>query len=586
MLQIVTKMYFREGVPLHSTVHRDVLYTNRSFLRADSVELPVGELAPSDRPEAISTATVSVTEHLEAEMPDGTDSMLIATSGSDLIDDLADVLSFGLNSVFTRDHDLSRRLVPSSESEASATPSSKLFSETFEPRHSLLEPEIEKFRHFMTGLLALRRDCFERAMKAIRRIVHATERAADHPTIAYVDIVAALESLSSGANVPAPTWQRLDARKRNLMDEALVGAKPVVAEQVRQATLEAERLGLKSRFVTFVIGNISSEFFREEATAARRPVRGPELERVVKLAYDIRSRNVHVLEDLPPEAWVLGEKAETVSLPSDETALSLEGLSRLARHVVRNFIASAPKGIDRSFDWRASLPGQIKVRPASQYWIWNADGFTQDSAPRYFAGFVEQLASVRAGSSDGVPDMRAVLERIEKIVPGTADGAAKRSMVAIYVLWHALLNPDGHRPGAKTFLEAHEHSLLNPDLISYVTAVLLGKIPDWTADQWYELALRRRAERQKRRYLELPSGFDAGLMVVAADILTEAERTDEAAVLTRFAVEEMPGEEALMAWEAGLVGKRAIEIDIGALAFGLEQPDSEPPATPQPGAPP
>jgi hypothetical protein len=45
MLQIVTRMYSRTGVPLHSTVHRGVLYTNLSRLRADIVKLPIGELA-------------------------------------------------------------------------------------------------------------------------------------------------------------------------------------------------------------------------------------------------------------------------------------------------------------------------------------------------------------------------------------------------------------------------------------------------------------------------------------------------------------------------------------------------------------
>jgi hypothetical protein len=53
VLQIVTKTYFPEGVPLRSTVHREVLYTNRSFLRRDPVELPVGELGPSTNWEAL-----------------------------------------------------------------------------------------------------------------------------------------------------------------------------------------------------------------------------------------------------------------------------------------------------------------------------------------------------------------------------------------------------------------------------------------------------------------------------------------------------------------------------------------------------
>lgn len=111
MLQIVTGMYFRPGVRLNSTVHRAVLYTNRGFLRSDEIELPVGKLLPSTGFPRVSTVTVSVAEHLEAELPDGTDDILIATSGTELIADLADVLSFALNAVFSRDHDLVHRLV-------------------------------------------------------------------------------------------------------------------------------------------------------------------------------------------------------------------------------------------------------------------------------------------------------------------------------------------------------------------------------------------------------------------------------------------------------------------------------------------
>lgn len=88
-------------MPLRSSIHREVLYTNRTFLpRGDVVDLPIGELAPSSTIEPVSTVTLSVTEHLEAEDLNGERSVLVSTGGTELIDQLADVLSFGLNSVF------------------------------------------------------------------------------------------------------------------------------------------------------------------------------------------------------------------------------------------------------------------------------------------------------------------------------------------------------------------------------------------------------------------------------------------------------------------------------------------------------
>src|SRR5437870_4214619 len=104
MLQIVTRMYFRDGVAVHSTVHRDVLYTNRWFLGQEPVELPLGVLASSSLPRAISTVALAVTEHLEAEDRSGGGFAVVATGGTALVDDMADVLSFGLNATFSRDH--------------------------------------------------------------------------------------------------------------------------------------------------------------------------------------------------------------------------------------------------------------------------------------------------------------------------------------------------------------------------------------------------------------------------------------------------------------------------------------------------
>jgi hypothetical protein len=571
VLQIVTKMYFREGVPLYSTVHRDVLYTNRNFLRSDLLDLPVGQLAPSTIVGTVSTVTVSVTEHLEAEYPDGKPSMHVATSGTELIDALAAVLSFGLNAVFSRDGGLVGRLVPNSLDGATRSSASRIFRRTFDPHLFVPEAELDGLRHFMTKLLALKRTHFEAAMRAIRRIVDATQRAVDDPTVAYVDLVAALESLSDGATAPAPTWDRLDGRKRRLIDDALAGADADLAGRVRRATMEAERLGAKSKFVAFVMDSVSPAYFRGEATEAVLPVRGPDFERAVKLAYDVRSRNVHVLEDLPPEAWILGERADTVAPPGMGTMLSLEGLARLARHVVRHYVDCAPAEVDSTFNWRASLPGLLRVKPAPQYWIWNAEQFDHKSVGRYFSGFVAHLVETFAGRDEGPTDMRAVLERIEQLLPGTADEPSRTLMVAIYALWHRTLVPSGHRPRAASFLAQHEHLLQRPELPSFVAGLLSDPMPEWSDDQWERLAIDRRSQRTTRRHVELPASVDAALQAMAAQRLMEAGRIDQALTLARFAIEELPGSELLMAWEAGLAAGQAPELDMRALVLQVEQ---------------
>jgi hypothetical protein len=71
---------------LGSTVHREVLYSNRSFLRSGVVDLPVGELASSTGVDPVSAVMLSVTDHLEAKDLDGWPSVLVATSGTEPVE--------------------------------------------------------------------------------------------------------------------------------------------------------------------------------------------------------------------------------------------------------------------------------------------------------------------------------------------------------------------------------------------------------------------------------------------------------------------------------------------------------------------
>jgi hypothetical protein len=579
MLQIVTGMYFRTGVRLNCTVHRGVLYTNRGFLRREEIELPVGKLLPSSGFRTVSTVTVSVTEQLEAVLPDGTDDFRIASGGTELIDDLADVLSFALNAVFSCDHDLVHRLVPDSLARRGRSSTASQLRSTFDPLLIVTDAELDDVRVFITQLLALRRPAFEAAMKAIRRIVRAWQKVADDPTIAYTDIVAALESLAAEDQaVPAPTWQNVDGRKRKIIDAALEGVDEGIAGRVRQAVIEAERAGAKMRFVEFVLANVSPAFFRGEAVDAICPIRGADLRRAVRLAYDVRSNNLHSLTDLPPEAWVFGDRADTVSPPEIGTMLSLEGLSRLARHVVRSYVASAPTGTDTTFNWREAVPGQLKAELAPEYWIWAPGGLTKDMATRYLDAFIRHLLDVDSGGRQGVVNMDGVLARIETLVPGTAASPARTAMIALYALWHQRLSAEAHRDGAQTLLAKYQGVLDAPSVTAFATGLLTDRLPTWSSDQWLALATDRRNERATKSAQPLPPALDAALLVVAAEELRAAGQQDQAAQLAGWAVEEMPGNEALCAWEASVAaGQPPIEIDLRGLILGIApEADAEP----------
>ena len=78
------------------------------------------------------------------------------------------------------------------------------------------------------------------------------------------------------------------------------------------------------------------------------------------IAYDIRSRRSHVLEDLGEGVWLFTDGAETAYEPSFGD-LPLAGLWRLIRHVVRRYVSDAEKVAPAPWDYRDTLPGIIRA---------------------------------------------------------------------------------------------------------------------------------------------------------------------------------------------------------------------------------
>jgi len=381
MLQIASGMYFRP-VPLHETVHRTILYTNAHRLEHDAVELPIARLLFSTSLTHVSSVTVEVVDRLESGRPDGQPEIMIETGGRELVADVATVLAFALNVTCSTDVDLVRRLVPENLSERPGAAPSSILRRTFDPRVLLTAGDLASAHDFCTRLLALRRGEFEAAVRAIRRVVDATVLIADDPSLAYTLFVAALESLAKATPALPTTWDAFDGRKRKLFDAACGGLTDEQTVRVRAAALEADQLSLARKFQAFTLGHIAPSYYRAEAASAPRPISATALPHALAFAYNMRSRNVHALDQLAPEVWVMSDRADTIQFRG-RTLLSLEGLNRLCRHVIRQFVYRAPTDLDTNFNYRTALPGIVWMPVAPQHWAGNADGLSGGSGPAY-----------------------------------------------------------------------------------------------------------------------------------------------------------------------------------------------------------
>ncbi|MET4483473.1 hypothetical protein [Bradyrhizobium sp. F1.13.3] len=102
MLQIITKKFFPPG-ERYETLHRAIFYTNYRVMRGEKIITPVGSLLPSTGLHSLATLTCEMLEKQE-KYPDGPrPGVFIATTGDDLLNDFAAVISFFLNVTCTPD---------------------------------------------------------------------------------------------------------------------------------------------------------------------------------------------------------------------------------------------------------------------------------------------------------------------------------------------------------------------------------------------------------------------------------------------------------------------------------------------------
>ena len=305
MLQIVQGMYFRP-VPLTDTLHRGIFYTNLRAFREQTLTFVFGRLLPSTTFDGPRTFTVEAREQLEAQSPSGTLEVLAATSGDQLLDEVAAVVAFCTKATCVRDHDMARRLISAQQGEErNRRGPASLLRQTFDATVILTDEGVADLERFTRSLLGLQRKSYEAVIRAIRQIVDATLIVDEDAALAYTLMVAALESLGQASESEPAVWEDYDPSKRHRIDAATQGLDDVVRARIESAVLANEHHGLQRQFVAFVLDHVEPSFYRNEAVGAIRPIKTTELPNALRQAYSIRSRTVHALERLAREVWMI-----------------------------------------------------------------------------------------------------------------------------------------------------------------------------------------------------------------------------------------------------------------------------------------
>jgi hypothetical protein len=582
MLQIITGKFFTSD-KLNVTHHRAVLYTNYgpslrlvqssggASLGPAIFETAVGSMS------SMNTGTSSdqifpwlyeVDEKLEADRPDGTKDFLLGVGAEYLVQDFAAVAAFALNITCTPDLDLTRRLVLGQHGALGLKYSPKHYVDrVFDSRIEPQEQDASLLKDFVRDLVGLERRTYKAVMRSIRRYVTGLHRFSDDLDLAYAMLVASIESLSQGFDAFTPTWEDYDQEKRTALDKALLRVPADIAENLRNVLLTQEHHALARRYREFALAHLRPSFFRQEALGETSPVRLNDLPGALERAYVFRSRYVHTVLELPRNLTVAPSKSDWCRVEG-APALTFHGLARIARHVIREFIACAPKCQSETLDYRQELPNKVRMQLAFSMWGPWSSAYDHKSARRYLGGFLQDITAFLTSvnpTTVRLTNVRPLVEKVEALVPGLAKAEQRLPLLTLYVLFHLLSTPEHHRPNCREFVKRYADDFGAPSVESMLVHVLEDSAPEWTLEEFEEIRRSYFKQRYLKNGLEFGATLEAAVTLFSAEMHRQQGYEDRARALVSETVENLPGRPSLLEFESGLAVGPLPAIDWRAL---------------------
>jgi len=551
MLQIVSgKLFTCE--PAQRNRLRGVLYTNLRLDREVSIETRAGSLLATGNLRDTKTAIYEVTELIEDRPGPG----VIASHGIEpYLNEFAAVTSFGFNVLCTPDRELALRLMGERNTLTVSDPPKKFIRGFFESEVWSTPEDSKRFIAFVNALLGLNRKAYLSAIRAIKTYTTGLHRIADDLELAYTLLVASIESLVQGFDGHRAEWDDYDPAKRTLLDEALSGADEAIAANVRKALLEIEHVSLRRRFKAYSLDHVSSRYFREEAAAQESPIGRSELGSALIEAYNLRSSYIHNLQPLPRLLTYPYSFTEVVRIDR-APYLTFQGLARLARTLILEFVDRQPKVEKEPYNYQMERPGVVQVPLSPEYWVGRSENLSPQAGRRKLEGFLEQLAGLLQKVPQAkITDMREVL-RAADFLARSMRSEDRLPFLAIYHLFNPLL-PAADRLKLE-HLDNFAQRLESPSVEGMIVELLLGNFGTWELQEQEAMFKRYFRERDWKNGLRIPAIMEAGLALALAERHRSSGDVERARELIASAVDNYPAHSGLRNFEVGFATNEVI----------------------------
>ena len=543
MLQIASGKFFGNK-PGRQNELRGVLHTNLilSEHAHSTIETVAGRLLPVGTLKRPNSLVYEITEFIEyGEVIPGN---LVSHTIAPYIEDFAAIVSFALNGICTPNYELAARLIGTRSGILPELSPSLHVRRVFDDHVWCKDAEIAHLVQFVANLIGLKRKSFLAAMRAIRTYVNGLHRVADDLALAYTLLIASIESLAQDFDGHRGKWEDYDERKRKTIDKALACSDEKTVARVRNAVLENEHVALSRRFRDYTIDHITPSFYREGADPKDHPIRQADLLGALQEAYKLRSKYIHSLREPPPTLSLgIGDHSETRSIDR-VTILTFQGLARITRCVITEFIRRQPKVETENYDYGREQYGMLHVPLtdfAPEHWMHQVDDLTINSGRIRFEGFLNQFVNRPQQDDDAaVTGIREMLsESIGKFPNMNQD--QRRPFLALYVLCNELASRDLQMNTNLATKYIAEIKAPSPEAM--LVSLLLNETPNWTLDEHEEVYWECLRIQGKKSGLKAPPSLVAGCALEIAERFRASRDEERAREFIKSAVENYPGHE-------------------------------------------
>tara|TARA_B100000315_G_scaffold260898_1_gene327005 strand:- start:11778 stop:13466 length:1689 start_codon:yes stop_codon:yes gene_type:complete len=524
---------------------RGILYTNLRLNRDKKLDTEAGSLLSTSNLGQPNAVVYELEERIEAS---GQGAGVLISHGVDpYILDFSAILSFALNCTASPSYTLTDRLLGEQRGVSTHSTPKQVVKRVFDKDVYCNDKDEEHLLKLIKHLIGLKRQTYLGVMSSIRTYATGMQRIADDFELAYTLLVASIESLAQNFDGHKASWLDYDQRKRRLIDSALSDADEAVSEKVRAILLDIEHTSLSRRFRDFSLENISPSYYREETANVLNPISKNDLSKALSNAYQARSQYIHNLRKLPDQLTTANSYTETCRI-NKKTWLTIQGLSRLARHVITEFIMRQPNVETETYDYSLERAGIVQMPMAPKYWVGRPNLY-QGAGSMKLEGFLSQLSNFMTTDPKAVvTDLTELLTAVEgKVNELKKDD--KLSFIALYVIFNGSVSQSQRMENSDSFITAYEKELSNPSAEALIVNLLFNNVPEWDMKSHYDCLIKYFRERDNKLKFRCPKLFEAGMILQLAERYRSSGDYHTAIEMVEMAVENYPEHTLLRQFE-------------------------------------